>query len=63
VARRQVAGALLQNSFNHYKQPVAAFDLTVAQARSANGWLLNYDDPREAAALLRSALPGSHLGP
>jgi hypothetical protein len=62
VARRQVAGALLQHSFNHYKQPVAAFDVTVAQARSANGWLLNYDDPREAAALLRSALPGSPPG-
>lgn len=55
LPRSQVVRALLGYSFNHYKRPADAFELTTEVARRCQGWALTYDDPIEAARLLRSA--------
>jgi hypothetical protein len=56
LPRSQVVRALLGYSFNHYKRPAEAFRLTTELARRCQGWALKYEDPVEAAQLLRSAL-------
>ncbi|MGH8928763.1 MAG: hypothetical protein ACRDWH_10460, partial [Acidimicrobiia bacterium] len=50
----QIVTALLRYSFNHYKRPADAFELTTGLARQCKGWALTYEDPIEAAQLLRS---------
>lgn len=52
----EIVAGLLRLSFNHYKNPAESFRLVTNLARSANGWLLTYDDPMAAAELLRSEL-------
>jgi hypothetical protein len=52
----QVVSGLLRYSFNHYKRPADAFELTTELARRCHGWALTYDDPTEAARLLRSSM-------
>lgn len=52
AARAESMAWLVARSFNHYKQPAAAFELTAELARNACAWRLEYGDPREAAALL-----------
>ena len=49
-----VVTALLQHSFNHYKRPADAFQLVTQLARDCTAWALAYDDPLEAAQLMRS---------
>jgi serine kinase of HPr protein (carbohydrate metabolism regulator) len=56
LPRSQVVRALLGYSFNHYERPADAFRLTTELARRCKGWALTYDNPIEAARLLRSAL-------
>jgi hypothetical protein len=56
LPRSQVVRALLGYSFNHYKQPEEAFRLTTGLARHCTAWLLNYERPGDAAALLKSQL-------
>jgi hypothetical protein len=55
LPRSQVVTALLRYSFNHYKRPADAFQLTTNLARRCKGWALTYEDPMVAAHLLRSA--------
>jgi len=45
--------ALLEYSFNHYKFGERAFHLAARLATGAEAWRLTYDDPLEAAALLK----------
>ena len=56
IPRSEVFGALIQYSFNHYKDPERAFRLASDLARSARSWRLSYDDPLAAAALLAEKL-------
>lgn len=56
VPPSQVIADLLRNSFNHYKRPAEVFGLTAELARHCQGWALSYDDPVEAARLLRSEI-------
>lgn len=48
--------ALLEFSFNHYKFGERAFHLAARVASGAEAWRLTYDDPLEAAELLREKL-------
>lgn len=48
--------ALLELSFNHFKHGEGAFKLAAKLANSAQVWQLDYDDPLDAAELLRSEL-------
>ena len=52
--RQRVLAQLLSLSFNHYKRPVASFDLVSSLAANCAGWRLDYSDPRSAAELLRT---------
>jgi hypothetical protein len=56
LPRSQVVTNLLGFSFNHYKQPAEAFRLTTELARRCRGWVLGYEHPADAAALLSSEL-------
>lgn len=47
---------VLEHSFNHYKDPGAAFTEATRAARDASCWTLGYDDPGAAAALLAEQL-------
>ncbi len=49
----EIVAGLLRLSFNHYKHPADSFRLTTALASTARAWRLTYDDPVEAAGLLR----------
>jgi hypothetical protein len=48
--------ALLEYSFNHYKFGERAFHLAAGLASGAEAWKLTYDDPMEAAELLKATL-------
>lgn len=50
-------GALLGMSFNMYKRPEEYFRLIGTVANRARAWRLVYQDPLEAAELLRRSLP------
>lgn len=50
--------ALIEKSFNHYKNPERAFRLATQAAQRARVWRLNYDDPLEAAGLIKERLGG-----
>jgi hypothetical protein len=52
----EVMGALISNSFNHYRDPAGTFALTADLARSTVGYRLRYSEPAEAAAALRQLL-------
>ncbi|GIU91960.1 MAG: hypothetical protein KatS3mg011_0866 [Acidimicrobiia bacterium] len=52
LPRSETAATLLRLSFNHYRDPRAAFGLATAAARRVRAWRLSYDDPGEAARLL-----------
>lgn len=54
--RAAAATSLLRLSFNHYQRPAAAVELVASLARTAQAWTLAYDDPVEAALLLRDRL-------
>ncbi len=56
IARTQILMALMRNSFNHYRYRRAAFDIATEMTRRSRAWALSYDDPAEAAALLREEL-------
>ncbi len=61
LPRSQGVTSLLGHSFNHYKDPVGAFHTATKAASKAEVWQLVYNNPTEAAELIRSALgsPGS----
>lgn len=52
----QGVAALLSHSFNHYKDPERAFRLATSVADRARVWRLEYDDPLQAAKVLRETL-------
>jgi hypothetical protein len=52
----EAMAALLEYSFNHYKFGEMAFHLSARLATGADAWRLTYDDPLEAAALLKDRL-------
>lgn len=54
--RQDALGLLLEMSFNHYKWPRESFELVTRLAREARSWVLYYDDPAAAAALLSERL-------
>ena len=56
--RADAVALLLRLSFNHFKRPLDAFAVTVAAVRDAQTWVLRYDNPVEAALLLRDELGG-----
>ena len=56
LPRAGVAVAVLQQCFNHFHDPERAVSRVGAALRSARGWRLSYDDPVEAALLLRDEL-------
>ncbi|HSM44432.1 MAG TPA: hypothetical protein VK969_05390, partial [Acidimicrobiia bacterium] len=56
LPRSQAVAALIQYSFNHYKDPERAFRLASDVARDLRVWRLEYDDPLEAAELLSETL-------
>lgn len=58
LPRSQAASALLSSSFNHYKDPSRAFALATEIARAVDAWRLRYDQPQEAARLLKRVLDG-----
>ncbi|HTC68961.1 MAG TPA: hypothetical protein VK662_05275 [Acidothermaceae bacterium] len=56
--RADAVALLLRLSFNHFKRPLDAFAVTVAAVRVAQTWVLRYDNPVEAALVLRRELGG-----
>ena len=56
LPRSQALAALIQYSFNHYKNPERAFRLATEVARYLRVWSLEYDDPLEAARLVSETL-------
>lgn len=56
AARADAMALLLERSFNHYKQPEAAFRLAGDLARASRSWRLELGDPAEAAAVLAARL-------
>lgn len=52
----EIIAGLLRFSFNHYKRPADAFELTTELARRSRGWVLSYEHPADAAELLGSRL-------
>jgi len=56
IPKSQAVAALIQHSFNHYKDPKRAFRLATDVAREVRVWRLEYDDPLEAAELLYETL-------
>ncbi len=58
TGRREVAAALLERSFTHWKRPERAFELAHEMAGRAEPWQLTLGDPRAAAALVAGLLTG-----
>ncbi|MGH8934830.1 MAG: hypothetical protein ACRDXD_00930 [Acidimicrobiia bacterium] len=56
VTPSQAMAALLRFSFNHYKDPEGSFRLAARVAGGCRAWQLRYEDPLEAARLLRRSL-------
>ncbi|HEX6220010.1 MAG TPA: hypothetical protein VF115_02850 [Acidimicrobiia bacterium] len=57
LPRSRAVAALIEYSFNHYKDPARAFRISTEVARDLNVWRLEYDNPIEAAELLAVSLP------
>ena len=53
VAGSEAMRVLLEMSFNHFRFGVHAFQLAARLANQARTWRLTYDDPLEAARLLK----------
>ncbi len=58
VPPSEVVAGLLRLSFNHYKHPGESFQVVTQIAKSARAWRLTYEDPADAASLLRRELVG-----
>lgn len=56
LPKSRAVAALIQYSFNHYKDPERAFRIATEVARDLDVWRLEYDDPLEAARLLAETL-------
>lgn len=56
LPKSQAVAALIEYSFNHYKDPERAFRIATDVARDLNVWRLEYDDPIEAAELIARTL-------
>ncbi len=56
LPKSQAVAALIQYSFNHYKNHERAFRLASDVARDLRVWRLEYNDPLEAAELLSETL-------
>lgn len=56
LPRSRAVGALIEYSFNHFKDPGRAYRLATDVARRVRVWNLSYDDPREAADALANRL-------
>jgi len=56
LPRSQAVAALIRLSFNHYRDPERAFQLSTSVARDLRVWKLDYDHPLDAAELLSSTL-------
>lgn len=56
IPRSNAVAALLEHSFNHYKDPARAFKLATSAAAGARVWKLEYDHPMAAAELLSAQL-------
>ena len=52
LPRSAAIGALLGHAFNHYKDPLHAFDLATKVASASTVWSLRYQDPIDAATLM-----------
>jgi hypothetical protein len=52
LPRASAVTALLEHSFNHYRDPDSSFRVAVETARHANVWLARYDDAPGLARLL-----------
>jgi hypothetical protein len=52
ITPSEVMGALIANSFNHYRNPAGTFVLTAEMARTVRGYRFRYSDPRAAAEVL-----------
>lgn len=56
LPRAEAAMVLLEHSFNHFRDPSGSLRLVAALVRAASTWVLEYDDPVEAALVLRRRL-------
>lgn len=56
LPKSRAVAALVQYSFNHYRDPERAFRIATGVARGVRVWRLEYDDPIAAAALLADSL-------
>lgn len=56
LPRSQAVAALIQYSFNHFKDPARAFRIATGVARDVRVWRLRYEDPIAAASLLSDSL-------
>jgi hypothetical protein len=54
VPPSEVVANLLKYSFNHYKRPADSFAMATKLARGSAGWVLGFDQPAQAAELMRS---------
>jgi hypothetical protein len=50
----QVVANLLKYSFNHYRRPADSYAIATNLARGCAGWVLGFDQPAQAAELMRS---------
>ena len=56
LPRAEGAMVLLEHSFNHFRDPAGSLHLVAGLVRAASTWVLVYDDPVDAAVLLRRRL-------
>ena len=56
VSRNDLLAALLRRSFTGWRNPEAAFELVQRLVSGCGSWRLTYDDPAEAARLIRDRL-------
>ena len=56
LPRSTSVGTLVKMSFTHYENPPETFRTVTEIARQSQSWMLRYDDPVEAAELLRDRL-------
>lgn len=56
ISPAEVAAGLLRHSFNHYRNPLRAYQTTATVAAQARGWKLSFADAREAVAALEATL-------
>lgn len=56
LPKSHAVAALIQYSFNHYKDPARAFRIATEVARDLKVWRLEYGDPLDAADLISETL-------